>query len=77
MDWKSVVLASFNFRKETGAVEVDVGVEEFVAERVDRVGETLRNMAVTQVFAHDGAVLGFGQAIVIAAPGPGFSELHA
>ena len=81
--FQPVFLASFTFlvgagfSKEAGAVVIDVGVEEPVAERVDLKCKALRDMAVTQVFAHDGAILGFGQPVVRAAPGPGLRELHA
>ena len=50
-------------------MEVDVGVQEVLAEGVDLGGKALRDMAVAQVFAHDGAVLGFGQTVVVAVPG--------
>ncbi len=55
--------------EETGAVEVDIGVQEFLAEGVDLTGVVLRDMAVTEVFADDGAVFGFRQTIVVAVPG--------
>jgi hypothetical protein len=39
-------------------MKVDIGVQEFLAEGVDFTGVTLRDRAVAQVFAHEGAVLG-------------------
>ncbi len=48
---------------------------EILAEGVDESGEALRDMAVAQVFAHDGAVLGFRQAVVVAVPGARLGEL--
>ena len=42
---------------EARAVEIEVGVEMVAAEDVDQSGVVLRDMAVAEVFAHDGAVL--------------------
>ena len=56
-------------------MEVDVGVEVVAAEGIHQCGETLRDVAVTQMFAHDGAVLGFSLGVVVAVPGARFRLL--
>ena len=38
-------------------MEVDIRVEMIATKRIDEGREALRNMAVTQVFTHDCAVL--------------------
>ena len=38
-------------------MEVDVRVEMVATERIDEAREALRDVAVAQVFTHDGAVL--------------------
>lgn len=58
-------------------MKVDIGVQEFLAEGVEFTGVTLRDRAVAQGFAHEGAVLGFCQAVVVAVPRAGLGELHA
>ena len=50
-------------------MEVDIGIEVVAAEGIHRCSETLRDVAVTQMFAHDGRVLGFGLSVVVAVPG--------
>jgi hypothetical protein len=62
---------------EGGRMEVDVGVQEILAEGVDLGGRALGDMRVAEVFAHDGAVLGLRQAVVVAVSGPRFGELDA
>ena len=69
-------LVGDGFGKETGAVEVNVGVQEPLTPGIDLGGKALRNMAVAQVFAHDRPVFGLRQPVVVAVPGSGFGELH-
>lgn len=38
-------------------------------ELIDRCRKALRDVAVTQMLAHDGAVLGLGLGVVVAVPG--------
>ena len=64
----------YRFGEETGAMEVDVRIEKVVAESVDLGGEALRDMAVAEVFAHDGAILGFRQAVVVTMAGTRLGE---
>ena len=45
------------FGEQAGAMEVHVVVQMLAAEGIDQRGEALRNMAVAEVFAHDGRVL--------------------
>lgn len=77
----SILLALFSLgvgdglSEETGAVEVHVRVEKALAHGVHLSGEVLRNMLVTEVFSHDGPVLGFGQTVVVAMPGARLGEL--
>ena len=56
------------FDKEARAMELHVWVKEILAEGVHLSGEALWDMLVTEMFAHDGPVLGFGQTVVVAVP---------
>jgi len=56
-------------------MEVDIGIEVFAAESIYPWGKVLRDVAVTQMFAHDGGVLGFGLGIVVAVSGSRFCLL--
>ena len=49
----------------TGAVEVEIGIERFSIEAIDGSGVFLRDVAVSHGLADDGAVLAFGERIVI------------
>lgn len=49
----------------TGAVEVEVRVEHFAIEAIDGGGVFLRDVAVSHGLADDGAVLTFGQRIIV------------
>ena len=60
-----------------GAVEVDVRIEPLAVEAVDRVGVLEGQELVAHPLAHDGAVLGFDEGVVIAAAGPGPGEFDA
>ena len=40
-------------------MEVHIGIEEVLAKGVDRSGEALRDVLVTEVFANDGVVVLF------------------
>ena len=61
--------------EQAGSMEVEVGVEEVVAEGVEGGGVVLRDVGVAEQFAHDAAVFGFGQSVVVAAAGPAAGEL--
>lgn len=50
-------------------MKVDVRVEVVAAKSIDEASEVLRDMAITQVFAHDGVVFRFGLRVVVAVPG--------
>src|SRR5258706_15209090 len=52
-----------------------LGIEKVLAEGVDLSGEALRDMPVTEMFAHDGPILRFGQTVVVAVPGARLGEL--
>lgn len=46
-------------------MEDQIGIEVRTVEGVDERGVLLGDMAVAEVLAHDGTVLGFGQGVVI------------
>lgn len=50
-------------------MEVDGGIQVVAAEVIDRRGKALRDVAVAQMLAHNGAILGLGLGVVIAVPG--------
>ena len=54
-------------------MEVDVGIEVIPVEGVDQRGEALRDVAIAQVLADDGAVLTFHQGIVVMPSRPAFA----
>ena len=56
------------FGEQARSMEVDIGVQVVAAEGIDRHGKALRDVAVAQVLAHDGAVFRFGLGIVVAVP---------
>ena len=56
-------------------MEVDVGIEVVLVEGFDQRCEALREMAIAQVFADDGAVFTFRQGIVVGVSGAGFGQL--
>ena len=53
-----------------GAVIVQIGVEEVAIEAVEPVGASGIDVAVAEVLADDGAVLGLHQAVVVGVSGP-------
>ena len=61
--------------EEAGAVEVEVGGEHILGEVVDLCGEAAGDLAVAEVFAHDGGVFTFHQGIVVGVSGTGLGEL--
>ena len=65
----------FDIGLRTRTVIVQVGIEVRGIELLDAVRMGGIDVAPTDVFADDGAVLGLHQAIVIAVPGPAFGLL--
>ena len=65
------------FGEEARAMEIHVRVEMLLAEGVDPGGKALGDVRVTQVFTHDGAILGFRQRIVVAMARARLGELDA
>ncbi len=55
-------------RKETRAVEVEIGVKVLAMETVQLGGPLAGYMLKAQMLAHDGAILGLSQGIVIGVP---------
>ena len=53
-------------------MEINIWVQMILAERVNQGRKALRDMAVAQVLAHDGAVLGFGLGVIVTVPGARF-----
>jgi hypothetical protein len=51
---------------------VEIGIEVGGVELLQAPGVPGRDIAVAHVFADDGAILGFGQSIVVAVPGAAF-----
>lgn len=74
-DAAGLVGVGFVAGEQAGSMEVQEGVEEVAAEGVEGDGVVLRDMFVAEQLAHDAAVLGFGQAVVVAAPGSATGEL--
>ena len=56
-------------------MEIDVRVEVLAAKSVDQGREALRDVAVAQVFAHDGVIFGFSLRVIVAVPGARFGLL--
>ena len=61
--------------KEARSVEVDVGGEDVPGHRIDLLGVGARDMAVAEVLADRGAILGLDQGIVVGLPRPGLGLL--
>jgi len=51
---------------------VEIGIEVGGVELLHAPGVAGRDIAVAHVFADDGAILGFGQSVVVAVPGTAF-----
>ena len=64
-------------REEARAVEVEVRVEEVLAERIHGAGEALADVGVAEVFADDCAILAFDQGIVVGMARPRAGEFDA
>ncbi len=56
-------------------MKIQIRIEVFFIESFDRRGVFGGNMQIAHVLAHHGAVLGFGQSIVVGAPRPRFGLL--
>ena len=49
-------------------MEIDIRIQMLATERVDQRRKALRDVAVAQVLAHDGAILGFGLGVIVTVP---------
>ena len=61
--------------EEAGPVEVEVGREDVEGKVVDGESEAAWDVSVTEMLAHDRAVLAFDQGIVVGLSGAGLGEL--
>jgi len=62
--------------KVAGPVEVEIRIEVFAEELVERLGVLRGDMAIADVLANHRPVLGFNQPIVVAVAGPRLGLLH-
>ena len=71
----AVLGVNFLGGKEAEPMEVEIRREHALGKVVDLGGEAARDVGIAQVLAHDGAILGLHQGVVVGSSGAGLGEL--